>query len=108
MFADPAPVGERQDEVLVEAAAVAEVDVLDARVVLEPGASQAVGELSGVAFGEFSVDEQPEAFLERQGIDLRGGELLRQGLGHAGASELVELVHGGMSQHVEGPLVSYW
>ena len=35
VVADPAPVGEREDERLVEAAAVPEVDVLEAGVVLE-------------------------------------------------------------------------
>ena len=38
VFADPAPVGQRQDEVLVEPAGRAEVDVLDACIVSEPGA----------------------------------------------------------------------
>lgn len=65
---------------------LAEVDVLDAGVVLEPGTAQTVGELPGVAFGDLAVDEQPEAFLERQGIDLGRVELLGEGLGHSGAS----------------------
>ena len=100
VFADPAPVGQRQDEVLVEPTGRAEVDVLDACIVSEPGAPEPVGELSGVSLGELAVDEEPEAFLERQVLDLGRGELLGHRLGHAGASELVELVHGGMSQHV--------
>ena len=54
---------------------------LDAGVVLEPGSSQPVGELSRVALGEFAVDEQPEPFLEREGVYLGGGELFRQGPG---------------------------
>jgi len=70
VFADPAPVGQRQDEVLVEPAGLSEVDVLDACGVAQLGAPQPVGELSRGALGEFSVDEQPEAFLERQGLAL--------------------------------------
>ena len=70
VFADPAPVGQRQDEVLVEPTGRAEVDVLDAGIVSEPGAPEPVGELSGVSLGELAVDEQPEAFLERQVLDL--------------------------------------
>ena len=70
VVADPAPVGQRQDEVLVEAARLTEVDVLHTGRVPESGPSQPVGELAGVALGEFSVDEQPEAFLKRQGLDL--------------------------------------
>ena len=86
MLADPASVGEREDQLPVEPARVPEVDVLDAGVVLEPGSSQPVGELSRVALGEFAVDEQPEPFLEREGVYLGGGELFRQGPGHPGAS----------------------
>ena len=54
-------------------------------------APQPVGELSGVSFGDLSVDEEPEAFLERQVLDLGRGELFGQRLGHGGASKLVEL-----------------
>ena len=86
MIADPASVGEREDELLVEPAAVTEVDVLDAGVVLQLGAPQSVGELSGVTHGELAVDEQTEPFLERQGVDLGRVELLGEGLGHPGAS----------------------
>ena len=70
MVADPAPVGERQHEVLVEASGLAEVDVLDAGRVTQPGAAQTVGELARGALGEFAVDDEPEAFLEAEGFDL--------------------------------------
>ena len=70
MLADPAPVGERQHEVTVEPAGLSEVDVLDARRMTQPGAPQPVGELARGALGEFSVDDEPEALLERQGLDL--------------------------------------
>ena len=86
MVVDPAPVGEREDERLVEAAAVPEVGVLEAGVVLEAGAAQTVGELLGVALGDLAVDDQTEAFLERQGDDLGRVELLGEGLSHPGAS----------------------
>ena len=67
---DPAPVGQRQDEVAVEASGLAEVDVLDAGRVTEPGAAQPVGELARGALGELAVDNEPEAFLEAEGLDL--------------------------------------
>ena len=70
VVAGPAPVGEREHEVAVEATGLAEVDVLDAGRVSESGASQPVGELAGVAFGELAVDDEPEAFLEAEGRDL--------------------------------------
>ena len=68
MLADPASVGERQDEVLVQPTRLSEVDVLDAGGVTELGAPQAVGELSGVSLGDLSVDEEPEAFLSRKSV----------------------------------------
>ena len=70
VVADPASVGERQHEVLVEASGLAEVDVLDAGRVTQPGAPEPVGELARGALGELAVDDEPEAFLERQGLDL--------------------------------------
>ena len=70
VLADPASIGERQDEVLVQSSRLSEVDVFDARGVAKLRAAQPVGELSGVSLGDFSVDEEPESFLERQILDL--------------------------------------
>ena len=57
-----------------------------AGVVLQLGAPQSVGELSGVTLGKLAVDEQTEPFLEREGFDLGRVELLGESLGHPGAS----------------------
>ena len=57
------PFGEREHERLVEAAGVP--DVLEAGVVLEPGAAQSVGELPREALGDLAVDEESEAFPRR-------------------------------------------
>ena len=62
--------GWRLVEVLVGAAGLAEVDVLHTGQVSELGPPQPIRHLPGVAFGELSVDEQPEAFFERQGVEL--------------------------------------
>ena len=61
--------------------------------------AQPVGELARVAPGELAVDEQAEPLREREGVDLGGVEPLGQGLGHPGVAELLELVHGRISQH---------
>ena len=74
---DPAPVGEGEDKLPVEAASVSEVDVLDAGVMLELGAAQPVGELPRVALGELAVDEQAEPLLKRQGRRPRGRRAAR-------------------------------
>ena len=101
------PSARAEDDLPVEAAAVSEVDVLDAGLMLEPGAAQPVGELSRVPLGELAVDEQAEPFFEREGLDLGGIELLGEGLGHPGAAKLQELVHGRMSQH-RSPFRRHW
>ena len=62
--------GQQQDEVAVEPTGLAEVDVLHAGRVAEPCAAQTVGELARGALGEIAVDDQPEAFLEAEGLDL--------------------------------------
>ncbi len=100
MLSDPAPVGERQDEVLVQSSRLSEVDVFDARGVAKLRAAQPVGELPGVSLGDLSVDEEPESFLERQVLDLGRAELFDERLGHGRASQLVELLDGGMGEHV--------
>ena len=106
MLADPASVGERQDEVLVQSSRLSEVDVLDAGAVAKLRAAQAVGELARVSLGGLSADEEPQSFLERQVVDLGRGELFDERLGHGEASQLVELLDGGMGEHVWSP--SQW
>ena len=67
VLAQPAPRGEGEDEGLVESAGVAEVDVLDAGVgMTQLRAAQSIGHAPVVAHGEFAVDEQAEALLERE------------------------------------------
>ena len=107
VFAQPAPGGEGEDEGFVEAARLAEVDVLDAGVGLtQLRAAQSIGHAPVVAHGEFTVDEQAEALLERERLAGGGLELLGQCGGHAEALELVELVDDGVGQH--GRVPPWW
>ena len=46
------------------------VDILQGGIVFESGASQPAGGASVVPFGYLPVDEQAEAFLEAEGIDI--------------------------------------
>ena len=88
---------------------MAEVDVLDASVgMAQLRAAQSIGHASVVAHGEFAVDEQAEAFVERERVTGGGLELLGQRRGHAETLELMELVDGGMGQHGEGLRGDHW
>ena len=52
-----------------------------------------------LALGQFSIGEQPEAFLEAQLLDLGQGELLAQRFVHTAQAQLLEFIQGGMVQH---------
>ena len=78
---------------------MAVIDVLEGGLVFESGAPQAVGGAPVVALSELPVDEQAEAFLEGQGVDIGQGHLLGEGGGHPGALQGAEFVQGRMCQH---------
>ena len=46
------------------------VDILQGGIVFEAGAPQPAGQAPVVPFGYLPVDEQAEAFLEAEGIDI--------------------------------------
>lgn len=71
----------------------------------QPGTAQPAAHAPVISLGHFPVHEQPEALLEAQIGDVGSGRLIRQGGGHAGQFEGVELVQCGMFQHVRGPSV---
>ena len=83
----------------IQSPRVAIVDILQGGIVFESGASQPAGGASVVPFGYLPVDEQAEAFLEAEGIDIGHGHLLGEGGSHTGAFQGVEFVQGGMYQH---------
>jgi len=49
-----------------------------------------------LAFGEFPVGEQAQAFLEAEGLDLGKLLLLGQGVDHPGQLQGPEFIQGGM------------
>ena len=92
MFTDPAPVGQRQDEVLVEPTGRAEVDVLDTCIVSEPGAPEPVGELSGVLsvtlfrrgfLGLFLIERDSICHIDPSSSESRAGAVRLEGQGGA-------------------------
>ena len=52
-----------------------------------------------VPLGEFPVDEQAEAFLEGERVDIGQGHLLGEGGSHTGAFQGLEFIQGRMCQH---------
>lgn len=83
----------------VEAAWVAEIDVLRGGGQLELGPFEARGILSGFALGGFAVEQQAEAFFETELADVCLLGLGRQGTSHAGQAQLLQTVEGGMVKH---------
>ena len=70
--AQPLTTAQLQDQRLIQSARAAVVDVFEAGVVLEPGLAQAAAQALVVAFSQLAVDQQAEAFLEAQAVDVRG------------------------------------
>ena len=83
----------------IQSARVVIVDILQGGIVFEPGAAQPVGSAPVIPLGYLPVDEQAEAFLEAERVDIGQGHLLGEGGSHAGAFQGVEFVQGGMYQH---------
>ena len=88
----------------IEAARRAQVDVLDDGVLAQRGELEPRGEALVVALGGFAVDQQPEALLERQSVEVGLSSLLLEGLGHAGQAEGDQAFVGGMCRASRSPL----
>jgi hypothetical protein len=84
MLADPLAGGQAGHQCLLEAAVGPVVDILDGGVLAQLSLLQAGSEAAGLAFGDLTLEQQAEAFLEAQGIGLGQLQLLLQGLVHAG------------------------
>ena len=77
---------------------MAVVEVLDGSLfsessIPEPGLEAALG-----AHGDLAIDQQPQAFLEVQCLDIVQAVLFLQCVFHAGEFQLTEFFQGGMIQ----------
>jgi len=91
MLGDPTAGHQAGEHGAIEAARVAEVDVLQHGRLPQFGAFEARPILARFAFGQLGVDEQTEPLFERQLADLRMLALLGQRPGDAGQANLLEL-----------------
>ena len=101
--ADPGTAGELEEQVAIEAAGRAEVDILDAGLVAQarrPGTGLEPL-LPAQRHLPFEQQRQPLGMLERLGLGL-GLELL-EGLGHAVQAEVGEQVERRVNQHDRAP-----
>ena len=97
---DPLSGGEAEDEGAVEAAGRLEVEVFDRRVEVELGESLEAQVAALGSFGPLAFEEQRQAVLEGEFADVGHGELLLEGLGHAGQAQFVEQIEGGLAKHL--------
>ena len=82
---------------------VAVVDVLDRRLVAQPGVAQPRLEPAVLAVGEFAIEQQAEPLgVIEFGAARAGGQFL-EGARHAGKAELAQLVERGMGQQGGSP-----
>src|SRR5215470_10740792 len=100
---DPAAGNQGLEQGSVETAGGTVIDVLDRRLVAQPGIAQPGPQASFIAFGRFTIEEQAEPFGVRQAGACRIGLQLGKGPRHAGEAQLVQLVEGRMHQQCQSP-----
>src|SRR6202140_1111245 len=79
---DPVAADESGEDAAVDAAWRAPIEVFHACALAQRGELEAGRETFGVALGGFAIDQQSDALLERQGVEIRGSALLVEGFGH--------------------------
>lgn len=101
MLPDPITAGELQEQVAIEAAGGAEVDVLDLGVMAELRGTGPCLEALLTARGRFPFEQDREPFtvLELSRLRLRLEFVIR--VRHAGEAELAQHVDGGVGQHCQ-------
>jgi len=68
---DPVAADESGEDSAIDAAWRAPIEVFHACALAQRGELEAGGETFGVALGGFAIDQQSDALLERQGIEIR-------------------------------------
>ncbi len=102
MVTDPVGAGQAQDDGAIQAPWGAEVEVLDGGREAELGLSQQPGETPILADRSLALDEEGEAVLEGEALDIGHGLLFIECIGHAGEAEFAELGEGLFKKHGSG------
>ena len=68
---DPVAADESGEDGAVDAAWGAQIDIFHTCALAQRGELEACRETFGVSFGGFAIDKKSDAFLERQGIEIR-------------------------------------
>jgi len=103
----PVRLGQVQDAGAVQAAGVAEVDVLDGRGEPQPGGLEAALDAAAGPVGQLAVDEQAEAFVEAEPGVAGLLVLLGEGGGHGVQPHCLQPVDGGGGEH-DRLVLFYW
>ena len=106
VIADPLTAGEPQHERALQTAGRPEVDVFDRGREVELGYLQEPREAPVVTDRDLPLEQEGQAVLEGEALDVGHSELLLEGVGHAGEAQLVELVEGLLGQHGRPPLAA--
>jgi hypothetical protein len=85
--ADSVATDEFGENSAIDAAWRTQVDVFHTGALAQRGELEAGRKTFGVAFGGFAIDQQSDALLERQGIEIRRSSLLFEGFGHSGQAK---------------------
>ena len=103
MVPDPVAAGELQEQIAVEAAGGAEVDVLDLGVMAEPGGTGSRLEALLAARRRLALKKESEPFAMLEAPHFRLGLEFVIGACHAGEAEFAQHVDRGIGQHCLGP-----
>jgi hypothetical protein len=105
VLSDPVAGTQLGDQGFIQAAGMAEVDILQGRLLPQPGLMETGFHSAVLPFSHFPIDQQSQAFLEAEGVDLGESLLVFEGPGHTGQPQGLEFFERGMSQHSDPP---YW
>ena len=85
-----------------------EVEVLDRGVEVELGDPLEAHVAALFPLGLLALEEQGQPVVEGEFADVGHGELLLEGLGHAGQAQFVEQVESGLAKHVRHDSFPLW
>jgi hypothetical protein len=105
VLSDPVAGTQLGDQGFIQAAGMAEVDILQSRLLAQPGLTETGFHSAILPFGHFPINQQSQTFLEAEGVDLGESLLIFKGPGHTGQPQGLEFFERGMRQHSGPP---YW